>query len=73
MTDDQLFPKPRRRMKQPTKQALRDRIAAQESEIDELRKSAESSEQLRATVIHALCPAPRIRRPWWHRIFRRAA
>lgn len=57
MNDQQLFPRPPRRMKQPTKEQLRQAVAELTLQVERLRAE---NEHLR-------------RRPWWRRILRNSA
>lgn len=56
MKNHDLIPRRPRRMKQPTKDQLRDTLARAADEIQRLRLENE-----------------RLRRPWWRRIWRKAA
>jgi hypothetical protein len=56
----ELFERPRRRMKQPTKDALRERITLLEGELARTKIEAD---RLQAEI--------EARRPWWRRMFAR--
>ncbi len=59
----EMFPRAPRRMKQPRKAVLRDQLAQAATALAQ--KDAENA-HLRAVIDH-------LRRPWWRRVFRRAA
>lgn len=59
----QLFPKPKRRLKQPTKDCLRQELARSASTIE---RQAVTIEQQRIQIEH-------LRQPWWRRLLRKAA
>lgn len=70
-----MFPKPARRMRQPRKEKLREELARAASVIEEQRVTIEYLERVIETTrsLMGWNRPPRIRRPWWHRIFRSKA
>lgn len=70
-----LFPKPRRQMRQPRKETLREELARSASVIEEQRVTIDYLERVIETTrfLMGWNRPPRQRRPWWHRIFRSKA
>jgi hypothetical protein len=69
---DQLFPRPRRRMRQPRKDVLRDELARAATEIEQQRATIDHLERVIETTrfLMGWNRPPRAPLPWWRRLLR---
>lgn len=71
MTNPQLFPKPRKRLRQPSKKVMRDELRRAADRIIELQEENEALKFYKDECFAAydeLAKTVKPRRPWWKRI-----